>query len=114
MIIDSLKKRRDREALLLNTSSISEFENNCFQRTSRDLNSHKQHIKVFRNRFRNDLNIDVFVLRFLKISEKQTIILKFYTQDLNNCQRTFVKRNNRERFSNIVICFNNVIIVQNC
>ena len=68
MIIDSLKKRRDHEALLSDTSSASEVEvENCFQRTSRDLSSHKQHIKVLRNQFRNDLNNKTSVLRFLKI-----------------------------------------------
>ena len=114
VIIDSLKKHRDREVLLSNTSSISKFEDDCFQRTSRDFSLHKQHIKIFRDRFRNDLNIDASILRFLKINEKQTTALKFHTRNLNNCQRTFVKRNNRERFSNTVICFNNVIIVRNC
>ena len=113
MIIDSLKKRRDREIQLSDTSSISKI-NDCFQRTSRDFSSHKQHIKIFRDQFRYDLNIETSVLRFLKISEKQTIVLKFYTRDLNDCQRVFVKRNNRERFSNIIICFNDVIIVRNC
>ena len=53
-------------------------------------------------------------MHFLKVSEKQTIVLKFHTRNLNDCQRIFIKRNNRERFSNIVICFNDVIIVQNC
>ena len=33
---------------------------------------------------------------------------------MNDCQRISVKRNNRERFSNIIIYFNNVIIVRNC
>ena len=110
MIIDSLKKRRDRETQLSNTSSTSKADD-CFQRTSRDLNSHKQHIKTLRDQFRHDLNTETFVLRFLKINEKQTTALKLHTRNLNDCQRTFAKRNNRERFSNIVIYFNNVIIV---
>ena len=84
MIIDSLKKCCDREALLSNILS-SKFKDDCFQRKSRDFNSHKQYIKTLRDRFKNDLNIDVFVLRFLKISKKQTIVLKFYTRNLNNC-----------------------------
>ena len=112
MIIDLLKKRRDREILLSNILSTSEFKNDYLQRTSRDLSLHKQHIKAFRDRFKNDLNIDASVLQFLKISEKQTITLKFHTRNLNDCQRTFVKRNNHERFSNTVICFNNIIIVR--
>ena len=113
MIIDSLKKRRDREVQLSNTSSASEADN-CFQRTSRDLSSHKQHIKALRDQFRHDLNTETSVLRFLKINEKQTIVLKLHTRDLNDCQQVFVKRNNRERFSNIIICFNDIIIVRNC
>ena len=113
MIIDSLKERRDCETQFSDTSSISKIDD-CFQRTSRDLSSHKQHIKVFRDQFRHDLNIEIFILRFLKISEKQIIVLKFHTQNLNDCQRVFVKRNNRERFSNIVVCFNDVIIVRDC
>ena len=40
--------------------------------------------------------------------------MKFHTRDLNDCQRIFVKRNNRERFSNIITYFNDVIIVRNC
>ena len=113
MIIDSLKKRRNREIQLSNTSSISKVDN-CLQRTSRDFSSHKQHIKILRDQFRHDLNTKVFVLQFLKINEKQITVLKYYTRDLNDCQRIFVKRNNRERFSNIVTCFNDVIIVRNC
>ena len=109
-----MKKRRDRETLLSNTSSILKFKNDCFQCTSRDFSSHKQHIKAFHDRFKNDLNVNIFILRFLKISEKQTIVLKFYIQDLNDCQRTFVKRNNHEHFSNIVIYFNDIIIVRDC
>ena len=53
MIIDSLKKRRDREALLSNTL-FSKFEDDCFQRTSRDFNSHKQYIKTLCDRFRRE------------------------------------------------------------
>ena len=113
MIIDPLKKRRDREAQLSDTSSTSKTDD-CFQRTPRGLNSHKQHIKALRDQFRHDLNTETSVLRFLKISEKQTTALKLHTQDLNDCQRTSVKRNNRKRFLNIVICFNNVIIVRDC
>ena len=48
MIIDSLKKRRDREAQLSNTSLISKVDD-CLQRTSRDFSSHKQHIKALRD-----------------------------------------------------------------
>ena len=113
MIINSLKKRRDREAQFSNTSSILKVDD-CFQRTSRDFNSHKQHIKTFRDQFKHNLNIEIFILRFLKINEKQTIVLKFYTRNLNDCQRIFVKRNNYERFSNIIIYFNDVIIVRDC
>ena len=114
VIIDPLKKRRDREALLSDTPSASEFEDDCLQRTPRDLSSHKQHIKAFRDRFRNDLNTDASVLRFLKISEKQTIALKLHTRDLNDCQRASAKRNNRERFSNTVACSSGVITVRDC
>ena len=112
MILDSLKNCRDRKTLLLNIFSISINEDDYLQRTPRDLSSHKQHIKVFRDQFRNDLNIKTFVLRYLKITEKQTTFLKFYIWDLNNCQRTFVKRNNLERFAKIVIYFNKIIIVR--
>ena len=114
MIIDSLKKRCDYEALFSDISSTSEFKDNRFQRTLRDLSLHKQHIKALRDRLKNNLNIDASVLRFLKISEKQTIVLKFYIRDLNDYQQAFVKRNNRERFSNTVVCFSDIIIVQDC
>ena len=40
--------------------------------------------------------------------------MKLYTRNLNDCQRAFVKRNNRERFSNIIVCFSDVIIVRDC
>ena len=60
------------------------------------------------------MNIKVFVLRFLKINKKQTIISKFHTRNLNDYQRIFVKWNNRKHFLNIVICFNDVIIVRDC
>ena len=52
-------------------------------------------------------------MQFLKTNEQQTIILKLYIRDLNDCQQAFVKRNNRERFSKTVVCFSSVIIVQN-
>ena len=80
MIIKSLKKRCHRETLLLNISSASEIEvENCFQRTSRDFSLYKQHIKVLRDQFKNDLKNETFVLRFLKISESQITALKLYT-----------------------------------
>ena len=84
MIIDSLKKRRDREIQLSNISSTSKVDD-CLQRTPRDLNLYKQHIKILRDQFRHDLNTETSVLQFLKINEKQTIVLKFHTQDLNDC-----------------------------
>ena len=114
MIIDSLKKRRDHEDLFSDTSSASKVEvKDYLQRTSRDLSLHKQHIKALRDQFKNNLNNEISVLRFLKISERQTTALKLHTRYLNNCQRVSVKRNNRERFANTVVCFSDVIIVQN-
>ena len=73
MIIDFLKRRRDRENLLSDISFASEIEKKCFQRTFRDLNSHKAHIKVLRDQYRNGLNIEALrtlFMRFLKISEQ--------------------------------------------
>ena len=115
MIIDFLKKRRDRENLFSDISFASKVEKKCLQRTSRDLNLHRAHIKALRDQYRNDLNIEVLralFMRFLKISEQQTITLKLYIRDLNDCQQAFVKRNNRERFLKTITCFSNVIIVR--
>ena len=95
MIIDFLKKRCDRENLLSDISFASKVEKKCLQRTSRDSNSHKAHIKALRHQYRNDLNIEALralFMRFLKISEQQTIILKLQIRNLNDCQQTFVKR----------------------
>ena len=115
MIIDFLKRRCDRENLLSNTSFASEVEKKCFQRTSRDSNLHRTYIKALRNQYQSGLNIEILrtsFMRFLKTNEQQTIILKLHIQDLNDCQQTFVKRNNRECFSKTITCFNDVIIVQ--
>ena len=50
MMINSLQKHCNREAVLSNISLTLEVEvENYFQRTLRDFSLHKQHIKVLRD-----------------------------------------------------------------
>ena len=117
-VVINLIKTKKAARLIAQRSTTSSLDSySCLQRTSKRSQSLKKNVEALRTHYEEFDNFNVEaqqMFRYIKDIETQINTLKLHTRDLNACTTVFVKRAQRDDYTEIVAATSDVMYIDDC